>query len=356
MSRTMTALLTMAVVSTLVKAGDDATFVWDAHKSKVAHVEVVGTLHNGTSELVQAGSGLRVGQPFVLTSAHLFARASNYKSIRINVRFGSRSAAPHSAQVEINDQAIDLALLRVPGLPVEQGCPYFLITDMRALRPGADLFFLGYPIDRPLRLSLGVLSVEPDEKLPTWDTSALLNPGNSGGPGFSRGGYLAGIAKGALTDWRQGTEVVPLAGISTFVPSVKIRSSAIGDFIFRKQQDEGCLRAVAMNSDGSFGLGGGPLAPIDPPSRLTVAQAIFVSWQRDEGLAPKSRTVEARTGYVIDKCTFEPIRRLANVQASCTVENAGRRARADFVAIGDPKDQVVRSAAGHLVLEQRPGT
>lgn len=351
MWRALIVLLLACVTPALCVAGSDAALVWSAHKRKIAHVEVIGTLANGQVE-VQSGSGFRVSQPYVMTSGHLFDNNANYASVRINVRFESRESAPYVAHLELKDPVVDLALLRVDAVPKESGCPFYLVTDKRAFPPGVDLFFLGFPIDGPLRLSTGTLSIEADPKLELWDTDALLNPGNSGGPGFVAGGYLVGVAKGALTQWHSGGTVTSLQGISQFVPATKLQDSEVGKRVMLEQADVRCLRAVAMNDDGSFGLSGGPLPPIDRPSRFAFAQPVSIEWKAKQP-EPPPRSFKASYGYKIQRCTFEPVL-VVGAEVSCEQVDAGDAANLYLKAVGDLEQDTVRRVLGRVVLDQAP--
>lgn len=328
-----------------------AAYVRSVHGDKAAHIEIIGTLHNGSTELVQVGSGVRVSQPYVLTSGHLFSGISNYKSVRINVRFGKRTGTPYMGLLDLKDPSNDLALIRVSDVPNEPGCPYFLVTDVKAVPAGSDLFFLGFPIDGPLRISPGILSIDPDPNLALWQTNAPINPGNSGGPAFTSAGYFVGIAKGVLSEWRVADQVIPLAGISQFVPAPKIQSSAVGQKVLREQADVRCLRAVAMRDDGSFGLSGANPPPLAAPAEFAIAHAVVVEWKKGEDSAPVRRVFPAASGYAVSRCTFERIK-VEGVEVYCAAGGAGEVATVDFKPTGNV--MTARLAAGRVVVEQRP--
>lgn len=350
MLRALIGLILVACTPALCLAGSDAAMVWAAHKRKIAHVEIIGTLANGQTK-VQSGSGFRVSQPYVITSGHLF-ETKDFVPVRINVRFESRDNPPYVAHLELKDPAVDLALLRVDGVPQENGCPFYLVTNKQAVPTGADLFFLGFPVDGPLRLSAGMLSIDADPTLDLWQTDALLNPGNSGGPGFTAGGYLVGVAKGALTEWHSEGTVTQLQGISQFVPATRFQNSEVGRKVMLEQADERCLRAVAMNEDGSFGLSGDPVAPIDAPSPFTYAQPVSFKWDPKQP-EPKPRAFKASYGYKIQKCTFEPVL-VVGAEVSCGTEKEGNAANLYLKAVGSTDKDPTRRVLGRVVLDQAP--
>lgn len=354
MWRALTGILLICCVPAFCFAGSDATLVWAAHKRKIAHVEIIGTLANGQTELVQSGSGFRVSQPYVVTSGHMFDKTSNYVSVLINIRFESRDNPPYVAHLEIKDPVVDLALLRVDGVPKERGCPFYLVTDKRAVSPGTDLFFLGFPVDGPLRLSAGMLSIEADPTLDLWQTDALLNPGNSGGPGFIVGGYLVGIAKGVLKEWHAGDTVTQLQGISQFVPATRFQDSEVGKRVLLEQADISCLRAVAMNDDGSFGLSDDPVAPIDAPTPFAYAQPVSFEWKPKE-TEPVLRSFKASHGYKIKRCTFEPVL-VVGADVTCTKVEEGASANMYIKPVGNFEGDTPRRVLGRVVLDQTPST
>ncbi|MNZ72862.1 hypothetical protein D3C78_912530 [compost metagenome] len=226
------------------------------------------------------------------------------------------------------------------------------MTDLDAVPPGADLFFMGFPIDGPLRISAGMLSIEADPELDLWQTDALLNPGNSGGPGFIRGGYLVGVAKGALTEWHSGEQVTTLQGIGQFVPVTRFQDSEVGKRVLQEQADVSCLRAVAMNEDGSFGLSGDPVAPIDLPMPFIYAQPVSVEWKPNEH-EPLRRVFKASDGYKIQRCGFEPIL-VVGAEVGCSTGEGGGYVNLDFKPIGELEGGTKRRALGQVVLDQIP--
>ena len=342
-----------ALLPALAIAGPEgAPYVFMAHGKKIAHVEIIGTLFNNSTEVVQAGSGLRVSQPYVLTSGHLFALTANYKSIEINVRFGSRKNKPYQASMELRDLSLDLALLRIDGVPEETGCPFFLVTNTSVVPAGSDLYFLGFPIDGPLRISPGIMSTDPDPSRVLWESNAPINPGDSGAPSFTRFGYLAGIAKGVLSEWHVGDQVTRLVGITQFVSAPQIQASEIGRRIFVEQVDVRCLRANAMNDDGSLRLAGGALAPIDPPGEFSIAQAIAINWNVAKEMSSERRVLHASPGYSVKRCSFEPIK-VVGVMVSCAVASDGKSVNVDLSPIHTeaPRPTFV---AGRVVLDQFP--
>ena len=339
-------------VSVVSYAGNEATTIWAAHHHKIVHIEVFGTLANGTTERVQAASGFRVAQPYVVTNEHLFKSIGNYDSVQINVRLDARDSTPYSAHVELLDPEADLALLNVEQIPEEVGCPFFLVTDTRAIPPGSDLFFLGFPIDGPMRISSGILSIAPDPDLALWQTDANLNVGNSGGPGFTASGYLVGIAKGAIVEFIAGDHSSAVQGIAQFVPSLRFQQSPVGKRILEEQADVRCLRAMAMNADGSFGLSSDPPAPIDMPTPLSLAQPVSVAW-KDGYPVPSSRKFQASDNYRITRCHFEAVR-TTGVQVQCMAAEGGNFAVLDFKPLGKLEMGQAREAVGRVVLDQTP--
>jgi len=113
------------------------------------------------------------------------------------------------AQLVLRDQVNDLAILQLPGYDAETGSctrlPYRL-TNSRGVRLGSKVFVLGYPLSTFLgtapRYTEGVVSsergIEDDPR--TFQISAEIQPGNSGGPLLDEKGNLVGVVIARLND------------------------------------------------------------------------------------------------------------------------------------------------------------
>ncbi len=165
------------------------------------------------------GSAFRVGGPFDveewLTAAHVVAD-------RRQVTLTNRDVSVE-AQVVGVDSASDVALLRTTG----SGAFPLRFGRAEWLKPGADLYAVGYPLHEASQptVSRGVLSrVEKDASLARSVisegtlilTDAPINPGNSGGPLVDACGTVIGMNVA-------GISAVDVEGISWAVAETTLR-------------------------------------------------------------------------------------------------------------------------------------
>jgi serine protease Do len=193
---------------------------------------------------------------FVLTNAHA-VEMDDLKDPRLVVIVDDRAdSTEYGAEVVATGSVpdMDLALLKVPGLPLE---PAQLASDAE-LELGDDVVVAASPFGRALSLSGGMVSqVEWDKesKKPRMlKTDAAIGYGASGGGIFSlESGKLLAIVEGYRTA-KVGFEVaeqnfsfdVPMPGETFAAPSAKVRQ-----FL----QQHGFARLLG---NGAAGTGGSP--------------------------------------------------------------------------------------------------
>jgi hypothetical protein len=348
------ALVSALLLSSAIQAFSQPTFVDGPgyvaalHAKKIVHIEVIATLHNNSVE-TSSGTGVSVSDSYVITAGHVIGNRSKYKSIVVLLRTDPSSTTPVRAKVEEVDETIDVALLE-REVPIHGigGCPMFLVNNPAAVPMGSDLFFLGFPLDGPLRLSPGLMSVDPSVG-PLWQTNAPINPGDSGAPAYTKQGYLAGIAKKSTLSAKLGEDTVRVSQVSYFVPGPKIKDSSIGLKILSVITDRSCLKSVAMNSDGSFGLFQAQTGQDAEPVRmLQVSQWVSKSWQANS-TETTERQFSAIPGYRMVSCKLEVVAQ-KDATGICSVASNKSSAVAIFVAAASSGR--VPSYSGRVVLTQ----
>ena len=163
-------------------------------RARLSVVRVVGS----ACGLGIEGSGWAIARGVIVTNAHVVAGESA-TAVEVD---GVGPQLP--ATVVRFDPRNDVAILRVPGLPVR---PLRLAADVASETPGA---IAGYPLDGPLRLEparVGVTAyINTQDAYGRGPVSrrltavrGLIRPGNSGGPVISRAGKVLTTVFAATT-------------------------------------------------------------------------------------------------------------------------------------------------------------
>jgi|APSaa5957512535_1039671.scaffolds.fasta_scaffold71158_1 S1-C subfamily serine protease len=108
----------------------------------------------------------------------------------------------HNASLVTNDPDNDLALLRVDATLSQ----YFSLSDSNAIRVGEEVHTIGYPMTDVLgvspRVTKGIINatVGLDNNPSSFQFSAQVQPGNSGGPVLNNQFLVTGITTSRLND------------------------------------------------------------------------------------------------------------------------------------------------------------
>jgi S1-C subfamily serine protease len=148
-----------------------------------ATVSIVGDVSGST----QLGSGFFVSSDgYLLTNHHVVKDA-------LRVYIFTQDGTRIRALVKDSWPAMDLALLKVVGT----SHPVISLADSDAVEIGASVVAIGTPQDLGLAQSItqGIISGRRlVVGVPCYQTSALINHGNSGGPLLNMRGEAVGIA------------------------------------------------------------------------------------------------------------------------------------------------------------------
>lgn len=144
------------------------------------------------------GSGIALDKYHVATNNHVVESQTH-----LSISF-SDDDERYSADVIATDEENDLAIIYVsdPKFPGFKNIRYGFNVDNEAV--GEDVFVLGYPIisymGTEVKLTTGVISARSGYKgdKGTYQISAPVQPGNSGGPLFNSKGELIGIVSSKL--------------------------------------------------------------------------------------------------------------------------------------------------------------
>ena len=179
--RLLTAFVLMALASA-ARADEKVKALFRKCAPATVYVECKpdkdGLVHLGSGSIIDADG-------IILTNRHVVVSClEGDREVAIYLFDGRRFNA---AVVEVSEE-LDLALLRLKDSPGE--LPVLEWGDSEALEVGEDVIAIGNPDGLKWTLSTGIVSGKRDNMI---QTTAPLNPGNSGGPLISPEGKLIGV-------------------------------------------------------------------------------------------------------------------------------------------------------------------
>lgn len=141
------------------------------------------------------GTGFALNRGYIATNHHVIDGARNIKVYGVKGNFN----VGYNAQVVLSDAHNDLAVLKINDSRFTSfgTIPYRVKTTMAEV--GEEVFILGYPMTstmgEEIKLTTGVISARSGFQgdLSLYQTTAPIQPGNSGGPLFDNSGNLIGI-------------------------------------------------------------------------------------------------------------------------------------------------------------------
>ncbi len=142
-----------------------------------------------------SGSGFAISQKgYIVTNHHVVEGAESITVKGINGNFNQS----YTAEVIVTDQRNDLAIIKIDIEDETIGTiPFQLKKDLSQV--GNEVFVLGYPLRATmgdeLKLTTGIISSRTGFQgdITSYQISAPVQPGNSGGPTFDMDGNLIGI-------------------------------------------------------------------------------------------------------------------------------------------------------------------
>ena len=155
-----------------------------------------------TPTSIWSGTGFALKDGYIMTNYHVISDASQIKIQGINGYF----LTEYGVQVVGVDKSNDLALLKILGeVPTGfEAIPYGIKTSISDV--GENIFVLGYPLTatmgEEIKLTNGIISARTgfDGDVTTYQLSAPVQPGNSGGPLFDQNGNIVGITNAGVPD------------------------------------------------------------------------------------------------------------------------------------------------------------
>ena len=146
------------------------------------------------------GSGFALNNGYIVTNHHVVKGASSIKVLGVN----GNASLEYNATVVAVDKNNDLALIKIQdnrfkGFGV---VPY--AVKNRICEVGEEVFVLGYPLTthmgEEIKLTNGIISSRTgyQDDISTYQISAPIQPGNSGGNMFDSQGNVVGIVNAGI--------------------------------------------------------------------------------------------------------------------------------------------------------------
>lgn len=152
-------------------------------------------------QIKATGSGFFVSGNIIATNEHVVNEATNVEVVVTN----NTEVKTYEAKVLCTDKANDLALLQISDqsfTPVNS-LPYTIAR--KSYDAGSSVFSMGYPYAKngmgdEVKITDGIISSKTGFKgdVATYQISAPIQPGNSGGPLFDKQGNLVGITSSGI--------------------------------------------------------------------------------------------------------------------------------------------------------------
>jgi S1-C subfamily serine protease len=172
------------------------------------------------------GTGFALRNGYIVTNNHVVEGASS-----IVVQGVNGNSVEYKAEVVAVDKNNDLALIRINDYRFDGfgTIPYSIKETLCDV--GSDVFVLGYPLTtymgEEIKLTNGIISARSGYQgdVTTYQISAPVQPGNSGGPMFDRYGNVIGVVNAGIP----GAENVGYAIKASYLCS--LINAAVSDVI-----------------------------------------------------------------------------------------------------------------------------
>jgi serine protease Do len=257
---------------------------------------------DGTVGFKEIGSGVLIsGDGKVATAAHVVQTMEN-----ITVEFLGEEPVP--ARVIASEQWADISILQVSVVPRDATVAKLANSD--PVRVGDPVFIVGAPYGLSYSLSEGIISARWPPNTVTKDfplaeffqTDAVINTGNSGGPMFTRAGELIGIVSHNITK-SGGSEGLGFVVTANTVRSLLVErnrgffgvdlmlvSGAMAQALNVPQEGGFLVKQVVKDSvGGRLGLKGGDRIGIVEGQHIVVGGDILLSVQGISMASPDDR-------------------------------------------------------------------
>lgn len=155
---------------------------------------------NGSGSKEWTGTGFALKNGYIVTNNHVVDGAKSIVVLGVN----GNTYTEYSARVVSVDKNNDLALIKINDGRFNgfNNIPYAVLNATRDV--GSDVFVLGYPLTDymgdEIKLTNGIISSKTGYQgdVSTYQISAPVQPGNSGGPLFDNSGNVIGVVNSGI--------------------------------------------------------------------------------------------------------------------------------------------------------------
>lgn len=263
------------------------------------------------SEKMWSGSSIVIGDRYLATNNHVVDGARSLVISGLNDNYNK----DYSVEVVAVDKNVDLAIIKVTDPDFEGfGFPTYGISTTTA-DVGTDIFVLGYPITtvmgQEIKLTTGVISSKTGYQgdPATYQISAAVQPGNSGGPMFDGEGNLIGIVVSKITQAENVGYAIKLSNLRNLVESCSDRISfdytnrisqlpltekikKISPFVYYVKANA-VSNGIVSNSSGNGDIGSIPKDPDVARDYLRAANQMVEDKRYDEAFDLVKKSVVA---------------------------------------------------------------
>ena len=161
------------------------------------------TDNNASSRYVASGTGFFIDpRGYIITNHHVIDGA---KGIDVFVTKSGKTSTYNAASVVV-DKSNDLAVIKITDSDFAQLSPIPYTIGLGTKDVGTSVFAMGYPqlsyLGEEIKVTDGIISSKTGYQgdITTYQISAPIQPGNSGGPLFDRNGTLVGITNAGVSE------------------------------------------------------------------------------------------------------------------------------------------------------------
>lgn len=170
--------------------------VWTDGNPKQLYIKLYPISTNSVSNVTSSGTGFALtSDGLIVTNYHVIDGASSISIKGINGDF----SISYKAKVVVSDKNNDLAIIKIDDISFTSIAKIPYTFKSTSTDVGENVFVLGYPLRATMgdeiKLTNGIISSKTGFQgdITSYQISAPVQPGNSGGPLFDKTGSLIGV-------------------------------------------------------------------------------------------------------------------------------------------------------------------